>query len=283
MLTNTFCHIPTVGPGTERKLWTAGVKSWDAFAAADDVPLSAAKREIVRRHLDESARHLERDDPDYFTAGLPAREHWRLFPHFRHRIAYLDIETTGLGLPGDYITSIALYDGETVRTFVKGENLDEFPDAVAPYRLIVTYNGKSFDVPFIRRYMRLPMRQSHIDLMHVLRSLGYRGGLKGCEHQLGLDRGDLEGVDGAFAVLLWHDYMENGNERALETMLAYNVQDVVNLETLLVKAYNLKLKETPFARTHALEEPEAPELPFQADLATVERLKREHPHHGWWG
>ena len=284
MLTNTFCHIPTIGPTTERKLWSAGVHTWEAFAStADTVPLSARRRDLVARHLDESAGHLERDNPDYFTAGLAPKEHWRLFPHFRHKTCYLDIETTGLGSRGDYITSIAIYDGEYIRTFVKGENLDEFPDAIDDYRIIVTYNGKSFDIPFIRRYLRLPMRQSHIDLMHVLRSLGYRGGLKGCEHQLGLNRGDLEGIDGFFAVLLWDDYLTNGNERALETMLAYNVQDVVNLETLLVKAYNLKLKETPFAESHRLEPPGMPKLPFRAHLETVERIKREHPSHGWSG
>jgi len=281
MLENTFCHVPGIGAGTERRLWTAGIHDWETFHATDDLPLSRRRAQVVTRHLRHSVRHLENENPDYFWAALAPREHWRLFERFRHCACFLDIETTGLGLPGDYITSIALYDGGQVRTFVHGDNLEAFPDAIAPYRLIVTYNGKSFDVPFIRRYLRLPMRQAHIDLMYVLRSLGYRGGLKGCEHQLGLDRGDLEGVDGYFAVLLWHDYLENGNERALETMLAYNVLDVVNLETLMVKAYNMKLRETPFEATHTLKPPKAPRLPFKGDLDTIERLKREHPQHGW--
>ena len=30
MLTSTFCHLPGVGPKTERKLWAAGYLSWRA-------------------------------------------------------------------------------------------------------------------------------------------------------------------------------------------------------------------------------------------------------------
>jgi uncharacterized protein YprB with RNaseH-like and TPR domain len=81
----------------------------------------------------------------------------------------------------------------------------------------------------------------------VLASLGYKGGLKGCERQLGLTREGLEEVDGFFAVLLWKDFKKNKNHKALETLLAYNIQDVVNLEALMIKAYNKKLKDTPFS------------------------------------
>jgi hypothetical protein len=122
------------------------------------------------------------------------------------------------------------------------------------------------------------MDQAHIDLRYVLRSLGYGGGLKGCERQLGLQRGDLEGIDGYFAVLLWHDYLKNRNYGALETLLAYNVQDTVNLETLMVLAYNMKVKGTRFARSHGLPMPTQPENPFEADAQTVQRIRRQH---GW--
>ena len=44
-------------------------------------------------------------------------------------------------------------------------------------------------------------------------SLGYRGGLKGCEKCLGLDRAELDGVDGYFAVLLWNEYRKSGNTK----------------------------------------------------------------------
>jgi uncharacterized protein YprB with RNaseH-like and TPR domain len=49
-----------------------------------------------------------------------------------------------------------------------------------------------------------------------------------------MDRGNLSDVDGFFAVLLWNEYRKTGNQKALDTLLAYNVQDTVNLQNLMV-------------------------------------------------
>jgi uncharacterized protein YprB with RNaseH-like and TPR domain len=119
------------------------------------------------------------------------------------------------------------------------------------------------------------MKQAHLDLRYILASLGYRGGLKGCERQFGIERGELEDVDGFFAVLLWFDFYHCGNPRALETLLAYNTLDAVNLETLMVLAYNLKIQQTPFAQSHRLPLPTPPEIPFRADVETIQRIKWE--------
>jgi hypothetical protein len=75
--------------------------------------------------------------------------------------------------------------------------------------------------------------------------------------------------------LLWREFEQTGNIKALETLLAYNIEDVVNLETLMVLAYNMKLKETPFSRTHALPLPEIPDIPFKPDRATIERIRQK--------
>jgi uncharacterized protein YprB with RNaseH-like and TPR domain len=176
----------------------------------------------------------------------------------------------------DYITTIALYDGESVRHYIQGDNLARFREDIMKFKVIVTYNGKCFDVPFINRYFNMALDKAHIDLMYVLRSLGYRGGLKGCEKQFGLDRGDLDGVDGYMAVLLWRDFEFNGNIRALETLLSYNTLDAVNLEMLMVRAYNLKVQETPFLATHELPEPKAPENPFEPDPKTLGRIRERY-------
>ena len=61
----------------------------------------------------------------------------------------------------------------------------------------------------------------------------------------------------------------------LQSKLAYNIQDVVNLETLMVLSYNLKLKQTPFNESHQLDLPSSPEIPFKADLETIEKVKRQ--------
>jgi hypothetical protein len=63
------------------------------------------------------------------------------------------------------------------------------------------------------------------------------------------------------------------NIRALETLLMYNIYDAVNLETLMVIAYNMNLENTPFYDTHRIPLPEIPEVPYRADRETVERIK----------
>jgi uncharacterized protein YprB with RNaseH-like and TPR domain len=279
MLKNTFCHIPGISVSKERRLWDSGIKSWDGINRAGEVRLPRNVARSLSGHIEDSLKSLESRNPDYFAERLAPNQHWRIFPEFRKSIAYLDIETTGLGY-GDYITTISIYDGESIRHYVKNENLDKFPEDIKRYSLIVTYNGKCFDVPFIESYFRIKMNHAHIDLRYVLKSLGYAGGLKTCEKVLGIDRKELADVDGYFAVLLWHDFVRKKNPKALETLLAYNIRDVVNLETLLVIAYNLKLRETPFHESLRLLSPASPDIPFEADRNTIDRIKRENP---WFG
>jgi hypothetical protein len=276
MLKSTFCHMPGIGAKTERRLWAAGVRSW--HDACEETPgfLTGRRAEAVAQHARESIERLADEDARYFHDRLPSAEQWRLFPEFRHSVAYLDIETTGLGPPRDYVTTIALYDGRSVRHYVHEDNIARFREDIRDYRLLVTYNGKCFDVPFLRDSLGVRMEQAHVDLRYVLHSLGYTGGLKGCERKLGLERGDLDGIDGYFAVLLWYDYLKTGNEGALQTLLAYNVQDTVNLETLMVTAYNMKLKQTGLAGTRVLPTPSPPENPFRANMETVARIRRQY-------
>lgn len=274
MLKNTFCHLPGIDAAGERRLWAAGVHCWDDVSAA--LRLTRGQSDWLAEQVAISLGYLERNNARYFADLLPSQSHWRLFPEFRSSVAYLDIETTGLR--GDStITTIALYDGNRVRCYVQGENLGAFVSDIQDYEVIVSYNGKAFDVPFIERSFGVKLRHAHIDLMYTLRSLGYKGGLKGCERQLGLDRKELNDVDGYFAVLLWQEYQRTRSRRALDTLLAYNVQDVVNLETLMVKAYNLKLNETPFSESRQLTLPAMPALPFAADVEIIQKIRRQNP------
>lgn len=285
MLKNSFQHIPGIGGGTENKLWECGLLDWDCLAADNSYNISPKKYEVLSAHTKDSIEQLERNNPQFFSERLPSKEHWRMFPDFRSSTAYIDIETTGLDPLGADITTIALYDGKTIRYYIQGQNLDDFITDIANYNTLVTFNGKTFDVPFIEGYFSTHLPHTHIDLRYVLKSLGFSGGLKMVEKNMGLNRGDLEGVDGYFAVLLWMDYQKNNNEKALETLLAYNIEDVVNLEILMIKAYNLKIKNTPFFKTHEISFPSEPEIPFKPDRKTIDRIKNESfrsPETSWY-
>lgn len=274
MLTNTFCHLPGVGETKERGLWSAGVTCWDSTVDHARVRLPRALRGTWDQHVQDSRANYAQQNIGYFAEHLPAGQHWRLYRDFRHSCAFVDIETTGLDCWSGEITTIVLYDGQSVRYYVNGDNLPDFPGDVANYRLLVTYNGKCFDVPFIEHFFGIRLGQAHIDLRYPLRSLGLSGGLKGCERQVGIARPGLENVDGFLAVLLWNEYRRRGNSKALETLLAYNAQDTLSLHLLMVHAYNRKVQATPFAATLSLPAPALPAPRYQADEKVVGSVMR---------
>jgi uncharacterized protein YprB with RNaseH-like and TPR domain len=273
MLQNTFMHIQSIGAITEQRLWESGLRDWDAFSGDISIPLSGKRKYLLQKGIDESRQHLHQNNPVYFSNSLPSNQSWRFFPEFQNSTVYLDIETTGLDRHYQSITTIALYDGHEIKTYVHGQNLDDFIDQIYQYKVIVTYNGKSFDIPFIESFFNIRLNHAQIDLRFVLYSLGFRGGLKGVERQLGADRGNLRDVDGFFAVLLWEDFLKTQNRQTLETLLAYNVQDTITLENLMVTAYNLKLRQTPFYDHLLIDESISPPNPYKADLATIDRIK----------
>lgn len=274
MLEHTFCHIPGIGKTSERVFWSCGILSWADWHEAAVVPIRNTNRQEIGRILEQSQEALG-GNPQFFENLLPSGEHWRIFSQYRETTAYLDIETTGLSLESE-ITAISLYDGQTVKVYVQGRNLDEFPDDVPRYKVLVSYNGKTFDIPFLERYFRIKLPQAQIDLRYVLSRLGCKGGLKACEKQLGIDRGALNAVDGYFAVLLWREFEQYGDEAALRTLLAYNIEDTVNLERLLVTAWNRNIADTPFAGTLSLPFPEMPFLAYSPDLECIDRLRQKY-------
>lgn len=273
MLIHTFCHIQGIGHVTERRLWEAGITQWDLL---HDKPHLVRVPTDELRHLLAHSRQALQDNPHFFTGRLRRADGWRIFPHFRNKTAYLDIETSGMG-PETEITTIALYDGVTLNTYVQGRNLDEFIADISSYDVLVTYNGIGFDVPFIENYFTISLPHAHIDLRYVLARLGCRGGLKGCEKQFGIHRGLLDGCNGADAVRLWHIYRATGNEAALATLLAYNIEDTVNLEKLMVEAYNRNVENTPFGASLIVPCPAQPPLPYLPDYEVLRALADNPP------
>ena len=241
MLEHTFVHIPGIGPKTEQYLWKEGILTWRDFLTHSETPLSAGRATIVRQTLEASLEN--RGNIRFFAERLSSSDMWRLFSRFRHRAVYLDIETSGLYQGIDEVTVIGMYDGQSVKTFVQGINLAEFETAIAPYELIVTFNGSQFDLPFIRRqFPNIALPPAHIDLRFFLKKLGYRGGLKVIEKSFGLSRDSgVEGLDGFDAVLLWNDY-QRGDRGALDRLIQYNTADIVDLEPLMEQGYE-EMKE----------------------------------------
>ncbi len=270
MLNNSFIHIPSIGQITEEKIWKNGIRTTDEFLYSEADFLPPKTREKIKNYI--SRFHPE--DPHHYYDNLPSKKQWRIFKRFQNTTAYIDIETTGLDNYRDKITTIALYDGENIKHYVNGINLDDFKKDIFDYKVIVTYNGKSFDVPFIESFFNIEIPHCHLDLRYILKDLGYSGGLKSCEKQLGVNRDDdLDGMDGFMAVLIWNHYSRRNDKKALETLLAYNVEDVLNLEYLMITAYNMKIKDIPL-ELDELEIPSKKENPFEIDESIVNMYRR---------
>lgn len=239
MLTESFVHVAGVGLATERALWDQGCAGWDAWLAEPSrFDADPASREMVTRELERSRRALAFGEHQYFAKKLRQRYAWRALTAFPDRTVYLDIETDGGNGP-DPITTVGLYDGANFRCLVRGEDLHEFPDVISHYAVVVTFFGAGFDLPVLQKqFPYAPLDQIHIDLHPVLRDLGFRGGLKLIEQTLGIERSpETQGLTGRDAVWLWRDHVR-GRSGALERLIAYNREDVVNLERLGRIAYD---------------------------------------------
>ena len=239
MLTSTFIHAPGVGPATEQALWAQGILRWqDYLDAGSTLKLTPRHKIALAETITDSVAALEDGRTDYFAHVFPRREQWRAISHFP-RIGYLDIETDG-GMGSDSITLIGLYDGYDMHFYVKGENLAEFAYDCQDYDGFVTFFGTGFDLPFLKR--RFPVLQSvfadrlHIDLCPLLKRLGHTGGLKRIEQQLKITRvPETDGLSGMDAVRLWRAFRRGGRgaDEARSLLLAYNREDVINMQTLL--------------------------------------------------
>jgi len=247
LLKSTFLHIPGIGADTECQIWKNDILSWDDFLENyHKLQLCSSKKELIHSHIRRSINAYDNKDYQFFCRNMPGRLHWRAYKELKDNCCFLDIETTGLDKHHDEITLIGLYDGKDSRFFVNGKNLEEFKDAVKDYAMIVTFNGKCFDLPFIKaKHPNISFDKFHVDLRFAMRELGYSGGLKRIEKLVGIDRGDeLEEVDGFEAVRLWYKY-KRGDNSALELLLRYNQADIENLKILMEFTFE-KLKEKEF-------------------------------------
>ena len=273
MIQNSFIHFPGIGVKRERLLWKEGILSWGDFINKTTQLQSRLDKSKILSCIKTSLNKLKENDVTYFYNNFPSYEEWRLFKEFQNHCLYLDIETNGGDSFSGFITTIATFDGDDIKYYVNGENLDDFVTDVLDYKILITYNGKTFDIPFIENYFNIQLNHAQIDLRYILASLGFRGGLKSCEQQLGLKRYGLDGVDGYFAIHLWNDYYYNANQKALETLLAYNIEDCINLEKLMQISYNRKIDSLGFENFEKIPDARIPDNIFQPHLRTISKIK----------
>lgn len=247
MIERSFQLLPGIGPWRERDLWSRGLLDWDAFRAAPHLSeLAPQQAESLWARIAEAEAALAYRDLARLAELLPPREHWRLYPAFLDEAVFLDIETDGVvyGRP----TVVSLFDAQGLHVFIQGRNLGELPEALQRSRLWVTFNGRCFDEPVLRRYFEgLARPLVHLDLRFLCRRVGLRGGLKTVEETVGIGRPPhLRGVAGMDAVILWRNWLAGDELAALRFLVEYNLYDAFQLRALADSAYNLAVEQLAF-------------------------------------
>jgi uncharacterized protein YprB with RNaseH-like and TPR domain len=237
----TFVHLPGVGSRTEERIWHQGITTWDRFRRSDRVKgISKRRKAVLDRELEECESALRTGHWEHIVDRLPHVELWRAYGLLEPGARYIDIETDGLST-NCRMTVLGIArpgtDGVRYRSLVRGIDLtrSEAARALEGAKVLVTFNGASFDLPVIRRELGedIVPKVPHVDLRYLARKAGLTGGLKALERRLGIVRdAQVQMIAGHDAVRLWSVWERKRHKRALEILVDYNREDVVNLAPL---------------------------------------------------
>lgn len=160
----------------------------------------------------------------------------------------LDIETTGLSRKNDLIITIGLLygsDDEVVTEQYFAESLtdevkliENFLDRIRSFDSVLTYNGDSFDLPFIREKINFygfeDFNAKQIDLYKTVRKYKDILGLqktnqKEVEKYLHIER--RENLKGSDVALLYKNFLLKG--ASSEEIILHNKYDLINFHKIL--------------------------------------------------
>ncbi|MGI2293253.1 ribonuclease H-like domain-containing protein [Paenibacillus sp. GXUN7292] len=171
-------------------------------------------------------------------------------------LLFLDLETTGLGSGAGnipFITAIGYMerDGYVLEQAFIRHPAEEYAmlayllEKVSSFKVLVTYNGKTFDWPLIENRIIMnglgkkhSWKPLHIDLLHPSRSV-WRNTLASCklshveEERLGIDR--IDDVPGSLAPQLYFQYLAEDNPLIVQGVFQHNELDILSLTALTIR------------------------------------------------
>ena len=182
------------------------------------------------------------------------------------RVVFLDIETTGLfNCPTFLIGTMSLSgDDFVIRQFFARDYSEEkclievLSKHLSQFDAVVTFNGKAFDIPFIRdRAVYHGIRSAsrhvdnlfHLDLLHHSRR-HWRGTLPNCRLQTleyhVCHRRRVGDIPGCEIPRVYHDFVRTGDPYPLVPVFHHNILDLVTMSELLLEIMTLDgmLKKT---------------------------------------
>jgi uncharacterized protein len=240
MIENTFQAFKGISNAKEKKLWADGIESWKNFVKQDKIKgLSHERKKTIDYKIMECMKKLHERDDRYFVSILPLKLHYRYYPMIRDELLFLDIESYGYNRMHE-ITIIGLGNTEYVK-LIRADRTDssEIRRIISECKGIVTYNGRSYDLPILKKRYGIDFSGKFIiDLRHMMRELGYVGGLKKIEEEMGIKRKLSHKIMNGDPINLWKAYKATGESHFIELLAEYVEADVSSLPIMLDYAYN---------------------------------------------
>jgi uncharacterized protein YprB with RNaseH-like and TPR domain len=165
------------------------------------------------------------------------------------KLLFMDIETCGLGNAPVFLIGVMLWaqNGFEVRQYLARNYAEEaavigmFADMCSQRPFLITFNGKSFDYPFIRNRaiangMNLDFEPLHFDMLHECRRI-WRGHFADCKLQtleLHICQRTRSGdIPGALIPEAYHGFVRTGDARQIREICKHNLLDLITLADIM--------------------------------------------------
>jgi len=122
--------------------------------------------------------------------------------------------------------------------------LKHLQNALLGYKYLISFNGKTYDIPLLRnRFILNRMVPNvddlvHIDILHIARRIWKRRlqtcDLQNLEYAI-LGRGRLNDIPGALIPQIYFEYIRKREALLLRDVLEHNYHDIVNMIILTIK------------------------------------------------
>jgi uncharacterized protein YprB with RNaseH-like and TPR domain len=235
MLHHTFLFLEKINKRKEQQIWSQHIKDWSTFLNTPVIHgIAPEKKHYYDRQIKQAQQALKEDNSSFFINKLPSTETWRIYNYFKDQACFLDIEINSSGK----VILVGIHDGNTTTNFfIHGANLEThlIEKELKKYKLIITFNGASFDLPKLQKQLNIHFQIPHIDLKPLCIKLNLKGGLKEIERKLNLKRpAHLYGNP----IDLWKTFHASQDQEYLQLLLDYNREDCENLPRIMEYCYH---------------------------------------------
>ena len=168
------------------------------------------------------------------------------------KYCFFDIETTGFNRITDKVVLIGITYIDNNKLIIKQffandlneekELLIKFKDFIKDFKILINYNGDTFDIPFLNSKYNIHNinfqinLESSLDILKIIRkNKNYlsleNNKLKTVERYLGINRDDK--ISGRESVKLYKEYIKNKDNTIKDIILKHNFDDIYFLPTVL--------------------------------------------------